>query len=314
MKNYPFVSIIIPALNEGKYIEKCICSLQRQSYPKNFYEIIVADNGSEDKTVDIARKLGATVYIKKGGTISSLRNFGVSKAKGGIYAFVDADCMVTEDWLKEAVNELSDTFTGATGSNCEVNEESTWIEKSWAFNRVVLSGRFETNWLQSANLIVKKEAFDLSGGFDDTLSVCEDSDLCHRILKIGYKIIYNHKINAIHLRYPNSIIMFFKKDLWHGKDLMKAMKKNENKIKYRKIFLFSLYYLFLTLLFVFSCITLNASLSLAIGGVMIFTSFVFALRSSLKNKMFKYLLPLTCLYVVFGLARGISLLNRNYFR
>ena len=100
MREHPFVSIIIPSLNVEKYIEDCLDAIHMLYYPKDKLEIILVDNGSTDRTRKIASTCGARVLIRRGCNISALRNFGVSQSKGEIIAFLDADCIVSKDWLK----------------------------------------------------------------------------------------------------------------------------------------------------------------------------------------------------------------------
>ena len=81
------LSIIIPTLNEEKYLGRLLRLIKKQSYqPK---EIIVADGSSTDKTISIARSFGCRII--KGGTPAQGRTAGGKKAKGKILLFLDAD-------------------------------------------------------------------------------------------------------------------------------------------------------------------------------------------------------------------------------
>lgn len=82
----PFVSVIIPALNADKTIKACLKALFSLSYPKDKIEIILVDNGSSDRTLDIAKSFPVKVYIKPDISISALRNYGASVARGAIIA------------------------------------------------------------------------------------------------------------------------------------------------------------------------------------------------------------------------------------
>ena len=85
-------SIIIPTLNEEAYIEKTIYALKHLNYPKEDFEIIVVDNGSQDRTVERANCAGANLvlYEEKRGT-NMARNKGIENSSGEILVFVDAD-------------------------------------------------------------------------------------------------------------------------------------------------------------------------------------------------------------------------------
>src|SRR5260221_5692856 len=97
----PLVSIIIPAWNEEKNIGRLLQSIKVQSY-KNI-EIILVDDGSTDKTAEIAKKLGARVFKRVRHERSVERNFGATKAKGEYLIFLDGDMELTNDVIKDCV-------------------------------------------------------------------------------------------------------------------------------------------------------------------------------------------------------------------
>jgi glycosyltransferase involved in cell wall biosynthesis len=105
MKKYPFVSVIIPTLNEEKYIETTLLSIKNQDY-KGKYEIIVVDSNSKDKTVKIARKYADKVIVTKRRGVSVGRNIGAEVAKGEILLFVDADTTLLPNVISKVVRHL----------------------------------------------------------------------------------------------------------------------------------------------------------------------------------------------------------------
>ena len=101
------ISFIVPAYNATKTIKKCLDSLLNQSNTKLDYEIIVVDDGSTDDTAELIKeKYGASLlngqlrlYSKENGGLSDARNFGVTKASGDYYIFVDSDDFVENTLL-----------------------------------------------------------------------------------------------------------------------------------------------------------------------------------------------------------------------
>lgn len=90
------LSIIIPAYNAGKYLERCICSCEEQNIPQDEFEIIVVNDGSKDNTLDVAESLAdkfnnVIIFSKENGGSSSARNVGLDNAKGDYITFVDSD-------------------------------------------------------------------------------------------------------------------------------------------------------------------------------------------------------------------------------
>jgi glycosyltransferase involved in cell wall biosynthesis len=78
------ISVVIPALNEEKYIGRCLASLRAQTHPRELYEIIVVDNASTDRTSEIARGLGAQVVHEPRRGVGWARHRGAREARGEI--------------------------------------------------------------------------------------------------------------------------------------------------------------------------------------------------------------------------------------
>lgn len=90
------LSIIIPAYNAGKYLERCVGSCEEQSVPQDEFEIIVVNDGSKDNTLEVAESLAdkysnLRIFSKENGGSSSARNMGLDHAKGDYITFVDSD-------------------------------------------------------------------------------------------------------------------------------------------------------------------------------------------------------------------------------
>ena len=99
------ISVVIPALNEEKFLPTCLKSLEKQEFKKPF-EIIVVDNGSEDKTVTVAKSFGVRIISEPHRGLPLARQRGLEAAKGEIVAFVDADSTVDKGWLAEILHSF----------------------------------------------------------------------------------------------------------------------------------------------------------------------------------------------------------------
>src|SRR3989344_7011206 len=105
VKNIPLVSVVIPAYNEEECIDGCVKTLVNQSYKP--LEIIFVDDGSKDKTLEILEKNKDIKVLKqdhKGP--GAARNLGVSKGKGEIAVFVDADMEFKEDYIERLIKPI----------------------------------------------------------------------------------------------------------------------------------------------------------------------------------------------------------------
>lgn len=113
--NRPHVSVIIPAYNVEGYLAECLDSVLRQTYRD--YELIVVDDGSTDRTVEVARRYGDDLRLiqQPNRGMSGARNTGIRASRGELIAFLDAD----DVWLPEYLEEQMETYK-ANGGDCLV--------------------------------------------------------------------------------------------------------------------------------------------------------------------------------------------------
>ena len=95
----PKFSIIIPAYNMEKYIKKTLDSVKKQTFKD--YEVIVIDDGSTDKTVEVAKKFDVKVIEHKHAGLSVVRNAAIKEAKGDYLVLLDSDDWWDKDLLKK---------------------------------------------------------------------------------------------------------------------------------------------------------------------------------------------------------------------
>lgn len=100
------ISVVVPTLNEEKYLATCLKSLNNQTIPRKEYEVIVSDGGSSDRTVKIAKQHGARVVVCKKKGISTGINAGIRAAKGDIIAVTHADSICPPWWLSRITGIL----------------------------------------------------------------------------------------------------------------------------------------------------------------------------------------------------------------
>ncbi|MGC8648651.1 MAG: glycosyltransferase [Candidatus Micrarchaeia archaeon] len=184
------ISVIIPSLNEEKYIENTLQAFKDQTF-KDF-EIIVSDSMSTDKTREIAKKYAKVVTTKLRG-ISNGRNVGASKAKGKIYVFIDADTIPEKTYLEAFHKVFQDKrVVVATGPILPYGQDKFLNRLSYSFVSVFLVNiliRTPFKFVIGSNFAIRKEAFEKLKGFDPNQGTCEDLDLAKRAGKIG-KIRY----------------------------------------------------------------------------------------------------------------------------
>lgn len=181
------LSVIIPAYNEERFLARTLQSLREQDF-KDTFETIVVDNNSSDKTKEIARAFGARVVEETNLGPASACDRGFRAAKGEILARTDADTILPPDWL----STICQTF-GKNPKLIAIGGPAYPLESSFLENLLYYPIILFWTYLLKlsgkgyffANMAVRKEAFLACGGFDTSLSYCEDKDICRRLSRIG---------------------------------------------------------------------------------------------------------------------------------
>lgn len=107
-ENLPFVSFIMPTLNVEGILDHCLASIARQTYPRDRYEIILADAHSTDRTREIAKKYGAIILDDNGKSMEEGKRMALEHSKGEYIVFVDSDNEITHpDYIELAVTGLA---------------------------------------------------------------------------------------------------------------------------------------------------------------------------------------------------------------
>lgn len=168
------ISVIIPCRNEEKYVSRCLEALQAQTMDPADYEIILADNMSTDRTVEIARGYAPRVRVIQEPKLSSYaaRNAGVRLATGRILAFTDADCVASADWLERIAAEFLEAGTALIIGARRFGNESIVLRNlaDYEFEKaryVFAQNDASLYYAYTNNLAVRRDVFDECGPFHE---------------------------------------------------------------------------------------------------------------------------------------------------
>lgn len=208
------ISVIIPAFNAEKFIEKCLISLKEQTF-KDF-EIIVVDDGSRDKTAEIAQKYARVVKNKINLGEGQSRNVGAKEARGDILVHTDADVVTPPDWLQNILRIMEEREVRCVGGGYRGSVGQSFLEKFCFLELAYRRGNIEgyVNTTVSNNFACDKNVFFECGGFDGYK--CEDLRLSFRISR-KYKI-YWAKNNGVYHHFRNSLKSYLKQQFYFARD------------------------------------------------------------------------------------------------
>lgn len=185
----PLISVVIPALNEEKYLAACLTSLKKQTFTD--FEIIVVDNNSTDNTAKVARSFGAIVVEEKIRGMTPAREKGFKTARAEIIARTDADTTHPSDWLELIYQTFRDhphviALTGPYTSHHKFIPNQIYdFYCYWLFVLLpkLLSGHI---LLLGPNMAIRKSAWGKIIIHSDDALVHEDMDLACHMAEIGH--------------------------------------------------------------------------------------------------------------------------------
>jgi len=215
-RDWPFVSIVLPAHNEADSIKRCLDSIISSDYPAHRFETIVVDNSSTDGTPDLARQFPVQVYDLPNANVGAVRNYGARKAKGSILAFLDADCVVDSSWLKTGVNSLANLKVDVVGGGIKLGSSPSWVESFWLLE--CRHGSSRPTELIGCNIFIRKSVFESVGGFNEHVTSGEDSDISRRLKTMGHSVPIDPDLAVVHLGNAKDVFSFIRRQQWHAEN------------------------------------------------------------------------------------------------
>ena len=220
----PFISVVVPLLNEERTIERLARSLLDQDYPADRYEILMADGGSRDRTREILAGLDRSGRIRivdnPGRTAPAALNVALRHARGEIITRVDGHSRVAPDYLSRVVAVMEETGEAVVGGPVLMEADTPFrralvaaLYSRFAVGAVpyrTLRARSAVESLQTGSF--RREVFDRVGPWDESLAVVEDLDMNTRIRKAGYRLLLDPSIRFWY--YPRPGLKALWRQIW----------------------------------------------------------------------------------------------------
>lgn len=233
-KKLPKISVITPSLNQKKYIETTIKSVLSQKYPN--LEYIIMDGGSTDGTLDILKKYGNQIiwHSSKDEGQTDAINKGFNKSSGDILSFINSDDYYAENTLQQVSKFFleNDRILWLTGK-CKVingkNEEirslitlwkNLWIKKDF-LNIKQKDLLLSLNFISQPSTFWRREAWEKTGQFDNSLIYTMDYDYWLRLFKISELGFINKELSYFRVHPKSKGFLDTSKQIDEGYKVMK---------------------------------------------------------------------------------------------
>lgn len=213
MPPQPVISIIIPTLREGPFLERTLKNFDRLQTP---HELIITDGGSTDETLAIARKYTDKITIweeERRQTFGEAKNVGAALASGTFFVFIDADVIIPEPekFFAEMLGafEKNKKLVAMTVPLRPYAENHSWIDAfcsaplNWFF--IISNNLFHSGNSSGEFQMVRAEAFKKIGGFGERLAAGEDNELFRRLATQGRTLSYWRLCVRHSLRRPHKL-------------------------------------------------------------------------------------------------------------
>src|SRR6516162_871452 len=220
LKRYPRVSVVVCAYNAERTIHRCLASLAALNYPD--YEVILVNDGSRDRTLEIAESYDFCRIISQPNKgLSVARNVGAEAASGEIVAYTDSDCVADPDWLNYLVAKMEVSNLAACGGPNFPPPENALVPAVVAVapggpTHVLISDEVAEH-IAGCNMAFAREVLMRLGGFDPVYRAAgDDVDICWRFQDAGFVIGFSPVAVVWHFR-RNTVSAYCNQQRGYGK-------------------------------------------------------------------------------------------------
>jgi cellulose synthase/poly-beta-1,6-N-acetylglucosamine synthase-like glycosyltransferase len=218
------VSIIIPAWNEERHLEKCLESVIAQDYePKEM--IVVA--GGDDRTFDIAKRFEQSVKVLKQDPLgkNAALNKGVKNSTGEIIVILDADCVAPKGWLKQLVMPFSQREIMIVAGTWKSRDSTIYAKNAEIYKE--LSFLFNKKGFWGSNTAFRKSILERINFFDENVFAGVEYDLYLTMRGvIDDTAIYMNTDAFVYTQWPQSFSSFFKANIRWARAQLEILKKH----------------------------------------------------------------------------------------
>ena len=198
------ISVIIPAYNAEETLEACLAALGSQSVDAGEYEIVVVDDGSRDRTSEIAERYGVRLVRQPNAGPAAARNRGAQVARGEILLFTDADCEPTSDWVAQMIAPFQDAEVAGCKGIYRTRQRdwvARFVQLEYEYKYVRLARYAQIDFIDTYSAAYRRHVFLSNDGFDTVFSTAsvEDQEFSFRLASKGYRLVFSPQAAVYHI-------------------------------------------------------------------------------------------------------------------
>lgn len=201
----PFVSVVIPVFNDLERLKLCLNALENQTYPRDSYEVVVVDNGSDipiDSTLTLSPQVQVTQESRPGSY--SARNTGILLSQGDVIAFTDSDCIPATNWIEKGVATLlSVPNCGLVAGHVKIFAQNPTHPTMSELYEMIFAFPQEENikkkhFGMTANIFTFRDVIEKVGLFNAQLKSAGDVKWTMGVYSYGYELVYADDVCVSH--------------------------------------------------------------------------------------------------------------------
>ncbi len=226
------ISVVIPVRDEEEHLGSCLEALQNQGLSSTDYEIVAVDDGSRDRSPEIAKSLGARLIHQSGQGPSAARNIGIRAARGETILLLDADCLAPPDWIERLTAPILSGEADVTVGRYE-SDQTNWVasliqlELEQRYERMSRHGKID--YVNSGSSAFRRQIL-LDHPFDESYRKAgmEDVELSFRLAGNGARMRFMPELAVKH-SHPTEFSHYLRRKFYYAARAYQIYRKYPSK-------------------------------------------------------------------------------------
>lgn len=238
----PSISVVVPAYNAEKVIDRCLDALLDQTVPAEKVEVIVVDDGSSDGTSARIQAHSSVRLIRhEHAGPAAARNLGVQRAAGEIVLFTDADCAAAPDWIEKMAAPFAlgrhagePAVDGVKGAYLTRQAEpvARFVQAEYEDRYEHMARQDSIDFVDTYAAGYRRDVLLMHGGFDTAFPAAsvEDQELSYRLAAAGHRLVFVPDARVYHMGHPDNLWAYARRKAKIGYWKALVLRKHPHKL------------------------------------------------------------------------------------